>query len=105
MINSVSSAGYTLSGRPITRLLVTGIPAAHIELAHRASFYGIRGNSGDCTPGRIAAENAVREYLEGAGIDYAWFSVIGTAVVDTTGIPTPYAATVDFITSDARDYV
>ncbi len=52
MIKSVYSAGKTLSGRDITRLLITGTPAAYIEHAHRASFYGIRGNSRECIQGR-----------------------------------------------------
>ena len=52
----------------MTTITITGVGAAAIETANRASFYGIRktfGNLSNITPGRMAAEEAVRIWLDG----------------------------------------
>ena len=81
-------------------ITVTGIAAALIEKANNASFYGIKKLFGDLTdtaPGRIAAEEAVREYLKSNNIEYHGFELIKARTIDTTGTKTPYKAEIDFI--------
>lgn len=78
-------------------ITVTGIRAHLIEEANRASFYGINGNSPACIPGRIAAENTVRDHLKSTVKEWNSFYVLRTRTVDTSGTPIPYKAEIDFI--------
>jgi hypothetical protein len=83
----------------MTTITVTGLRAAAIEAANHASFYGIKKSFGDLSeiiPGRIAAEDSVREYLNGNGIEYNSFWIIKARTIDTTGAKTPYKAEIDF---------
>ena len=78
----------------VCSIVVTGIRAAEIEAANHASFYGIWGNAPGCIPGRIAAHDAVREYL--AGMDYYSFNILGAKTISTDGTKTSYKASIDF---------
>lgn len=80
-------------------ITVSGLRAAAIEQANNASFYGINksfGNLSETTPGRIAAVDAVREYLQNSGIEYNSFWIIKARTIDTTGTIIPYLAEIDF---------
>ena len=81
-------------------ITVTGITAALIERANNASFYGIKkyfGNLADTAPGRAAAEDAVRDYLEANHIAWNGFEILRARTIDTTGTKTPYKSEIDFI--------
>ena len=83
----------------MTTITITGLGAAAIERANRASFYGIKkmfGNCSDTTPGLIAAEEAVRDWLEANGIAWNSFLILGARTIDTSGTKTPYKAEIDF---------
>lgn len=83
----------------MTTITITGTRAAAIEAANHASFYGINksfGNLSEIIPGRIAAHDAVREYLKENGIQWNSFYIIKARTIDTTGTKTPYKAEIDF---------
>jgi hypothetical protein len=80
-------------------ITLTGIGAAQIERANHASFYGVMksfGNTSDTMPGRIAAEDAVRDHLEKSGIAWNSFWIVKARTIDTSGTKTPYKAEIDF---------
>lgn len=83
----------------MTTITITGIGAALIEKANRASFYGINKSVGclrDTAPGRKAADEAVRDYLESNGISWNSFWIVKARTIDTSGTPVPYMAEIDF---------
>jgi len=83
----------------MTTITITGLGAAAIEVANRASFYGINklfGDLRDTAPGRRAAEDAVREWLEANGISWNSFLILKARTIDTSGTKTPYKAEIDF---------
>ncbi len=83
----------------MTTITITGVGAAAIETANRASFYGIRktfGNLTNITPGRMAAEDAVRIWLDGNRILWNSFWILDARTIDTSGTKTPYMAEIDF---------
>jgi len=83
----------------MTTITITGLRAAAIEAANHASFYGINKTFGplhEIIPGRIAAEDAVKEYLNSNGIHWNSFWIIKARTIDTSGTKTPYKAEIDF---------
>lgn len=84
----------------MTTITITGVGAAAIEAANNASFYGIKKTFGDLheiIPGRIAAEDAVRDWLAANGISWNSFLILKARTIDTSGTKTPYKAEIDFI--------
>lgn len=78
---------------------VVGIPAAMIERANRASFYGVKkmfGNLSETAPGRKAAEEAAENWLEANGIDWNSLWIVKAKTIDTEGTKCPYKAEVTF---------
>ena len=93
-------SGRTVSGRPVYTVTVTGLPAADIELANRANFYGIKKlfpSVPECVAGAIAAEKAVSEALTRSGIAWDSFDLLRARSIDTEGTPVPYKAEIDFL--------
>ena len=83
----------------MTTITITGLGAAAIEVANRASFYGINKSFGDLhdtAPGRRAAEDAVRDWLAANGISWNSFLILKARTIDTSGTKTPYKAEIDF---------
>ena len=83
----------------MTTITITGVGAAAIEAANNASFYGIKKTFGDLhkiIPGRIAAEDAVRIWLDGNLIPWNSFWILAARTIDTSGTKTPYKAEIDF---------
>ena len=80
-------------------ITVTGYAAAMIEKANNASFYGINKSFGDTTetvPGRIAAENAAKKWLEDNKIDWNFILIQKAVTIDTSGAKEPYKAKIYF---------
>ena len=77
-------------------ITITGTGAAAIEAANNASFYGIHKICPECTPGAIAATNAVRDYLEANHIDWNSFWISKARTIDTSGTKVSYKAEIDF---------
>lgn len=83
----------------MTTITVTGHRAALIEIANRASFYGINksfGNTSEIVTGLKAARDSVKEWLTANGIDYNGFLVIAARTVDSTDAKVHYMAEIDF---------
>ena len=75
-------------------ITITGLAAAAVERANRASFYGIRGNKPDCA----AAMRAVLPYASAAveAACPAWngYIIRNARTIDTAGTKVPYMAVV-----------
>lgn len=100
MITSPIITGKTISGRPVYTITVTGVPAAAIERANRASFYGIKklfGDIRDTVPGARAASESVFAALARSGIAYYAVDILRARSIDTSGTPVPYKAEIDFV--------
>ena len=100
MLSAPVVTGATVSGRPVYTVTVTGLPAAAIERANRASFYGIKKlwpSVPECIAGRNAAEESVSDALARSGIAWNSYELLRTRSIDTAGTPVPYKAEIDFI--------
>ena len=74
------------------RITVTGLTAASIERAERASIYGVNGNERDCCIARRNCNEAIEKALKAAGIDWNWLQVYDAHSISTDGLKTPYLA-------------
>ena len=91
--------GTEKGGAKMTTITITGLGAAAIERAHRASFYGITKlwpSDPDCIAGRIAAEKAVSDWLEANVGEWNSSWIVGARAIGIGGTKTPYKAEIDF---------
>lgn len=75
-----------------TTIIVTGIVAALVERAVRASVYGINGDRPACYQARRECRGPVEEHLARICPDWNSYGIINARVLDTAGTKTPYAA-------------
>ena len=72
--------------------IITGLAAAAVEQANRASFYGIHGNKPECSAAMRAITPHATDAVEAVCPDWNGYIIRKAHTIDTDGTKTPYMA-------------
>lgn len=87
--------GYTSpdgTRHAVAEFILTGIPAALVEQAEHAHFYGIHADGQTAAVARRELSNEISGYLDAHFPGYTAFNILRAKPEDTDGEPTPYRA-------------
>lgn len=87
--------GYTSpdgTRHAVAEFILTGIPAALVEQAEHAHFYGIHADGQTAANARRELSNEISGYLDAHFSGYTAFNILRAKPEDTDGEPTPYRA-------------